>query len=73
MSDTPKTDALRRGHPLVVKSSWAGEILESHEMLEKYIVVLRECNAQLVASEQSIRNEANRLRKYAPKTNPTVP
>jgi hypothetical protein len=35
MSDTPKTDVLKRGHPLPVKSSWADEIIESHERLER--------------------------------------
>lgn len=36
-SNTPLTDALKRGHPLPHKSSWADEILESHERLEKQL------------------------------------
>lgn len=35
---------------------------EDGARLKKEIEMLRECNAQLVASEQSIRNECNRLR-----------
>lgn len=56
-SNTPRTDALRHGHPLQVKSSWAGEILDSHESLERELNQERIKHFQNVETERRLKSE----------------
>lgn len=60
---TPRTLALRRGHPLQVKSSWAGEILESHEQLERENIALKESLRLKTAESEAWESTAKLVSK----------